>query len=308
MIRKILVALDGSSASQAVLPIAGYIAQAGGYELTLLAVWEMGPQDAETLGPRTAEALRAHGAANMRSYLDNVARSLEEQRGLKPAIEVRAGHPAIEIMDAAAHLGSDLIAMATHGRRGATAATRGSVADKLLRGSKVPVLAVGPLSLHGIDPAEVRIERILAPLDGTSESESALPIAAELARGASAEIHLLRVVPPILSDYGTGLPEWYEPGPELDEAGLQRPRQQEAARYLSVVRERYERFVKQTHVRTGRPADEIRRVIEDERLHLVVMASRSRGEAAWTLGGVANEIIEGPVPVVIVQPGSVAAD
>ena len=88
---------------------------------------------------------------------------------------------------------------------------------------------------------------------------------------------------------------------------MARPRQQEAARYLSLVQEQYAGFVTGSHVRTGRPADKIKNLVEAERFHLIVMTARSRGEAAWALGGVANEMIEGPVPVSIAPPAARAS-
>lgn len=59
-------------------------------------------------------------------------------------IEVREGPPAVEIIRAVEALGADLIVMSTHGRSGLRHILMGSVAEKVVRMSKVPVLTVKP--------------------------------------------------------------------------------------------------------------------------------------------------------------------
>jgi nucleotide-binding universal stress UspA family protein len=53
-------------------------------------------------------------------------------------------HPARGILELEEELPADLIAVATHGRGGLARALLGSVADKVLRGAKVPVLLTRP--------------------------------------------------------------------------------------------------------------------------------------------------------------------
>lgn len=59
-------------------------------------------------------------------------------------IEVRQGSPAVEIVRAAMALGADLIVMSSHGRSGLRHILMGSVAEKVVRLSKVPVLTIKP--------------------------------------------------------------------------------------------------------------------------------------------------------------------
>jgi nucleotide-binding universal stress UspA family protein len=51
-------------------------------------------------------------------------------------------HAAEGILTIAAECGADLIAMASHGRGGVRRLVLGSVTDKVLRGSRQPVLIV----------------------------------------------------------------------------------------------------------------------------------------------------------------------
>ena len=77
----------------------------------------------------------------LQDYLSQVAARLEVG-GLKVVISIRFGQPADEILTYAQELGCDMIVMSTHGRSGVGRWVYGSVADKVLRGSKIPVLLI----------------------------------------------------------------------------------------------------------------------------------------------------------------------
>ena len=55
---------------------------------------------------------------------------------------LKVGEPWEEIIDAASRLDAGLIVMGTHGRRGLPRAILGSVAEKVVRLSAVPVLTI----------------------------------------------------------------------------------------------------------------------------------------------------------------------
>lgn len=64
--------------------------------------------------------------------------------GLQAHSLVEAGYPPDSILDVARKEGVDMIVMGTHGRRGVNAAVFGSVAEKVVKQSSVPVLVVRP--------------------------------------------------------------------------------------------------------------------------------------------------------------------
>lgn len=293
--KTMLVPLDGSSLSETVLPVAMAIAGGAGYQVALLSVWEALPEELEAIGEEHVRELRDHGLKYFRTYLGNIGEVLR-QKGIETITEVRAGHPAAEILGAAVELEADMIAMATHARQGVSYGRRGSVADKVLRGSTIPILVLGPRSLESWPPSEVRIRSLLVPLDGSSESESALPLAVELARQLSAKVSLLRVAPQLLGRYEVGLPESLPP--EVDKR-----RERAVSRYLKGVQGRFPEVISDVHVERGLPRQVIPSFIERHGYDLVVMASRSRyGWGRWSLGSVADAVIEGPAPVILVPP------
>jgi nucleotide-binding universal stress UspA family protein len=76
-----------------------------------------------------------------RAELDGALRKAKERY---PNIEgvVVCGDPWSEILDTAERSGADLIVMGTHGRRGLSRVLLGSVAEKVVRLSPIPVLTV----------------------------------------------------------------------------------------------------------------------------------------------------------------------
>jgi nucleotide-binding universal stress UspA family protein len=73
--------------------------------------------------------------------LDTVAATLRE-RFPKLETAFRSGLPWQEIVTAATDVSADLIVVGTHGRRGLSHALLGSVAERVVRVSPVPVLTV----------------------------------------------------------------------------------------------------------------------------------------------------------------------
>lgn len=163
---KLLVPLDGSDRSSSVLAaIRPMLDRIPGVEVHLLQVLD--PGDAKgsleeaphtTRGgpagtfvvepppPRTAET---HGAAMERAQTEATDWLQEVFRTQLPAFERHchvkwSDDPAEAITPLADKLNVDLIAMATHGRSGLSHLVAGSVAEKVLRTARKPVLVVGP--------------------------------------------------------------------------------------------------------------------------------------------------------------------
>ena len=93
---------------------------------------DTGPTWTNVLGKKYNQADR---------YLDRIQRRLIA-KGLDARTEVLLGNPAEAIVDYAAKNGIDLIIMSSHGRSGVSRWASGSVADKVFRGSCIPILMV----------------------------------------------------------------------------------------------------------------------------------------------------------------------
>jgi nucleotide-binding universal stress UspA family protein len=141
----ILVALDGNTDSEQVVAPALAIGRSTGAEYTLVRV--IRPAHPHLISHRAAGAdaggrlgkLDAQNWQKAEDYLQTVADCLR-RAGAKVQTRIHvAEQPATAILREASVIGADLIALETHGR-GASRLLIGSVADKVVRGSLIPVL------------------------------------------------------------------------------------------------------------------------------------------------------------------------
>jgi CBS domain-containing protein len=143
----ILVPLDGSPGSESVLATVGELALARGARVRLLRVASE-PKAVEADNRIIAYADQETSRVELETlaYLKRVALTLP---GIEVDCTVGFGEAAEEIVKAAQATRVDLIAMATHRRRGLDRTLRGSVAETVERASAIPVVLVP----YGPEPA-----------------------------------------------------------------------------------------------------------------------------------------------------------
>jgi len=149
MYERILVPLDGSTVGEAALPyvesLASKLAPANRVEITLIQVISdltfdfLTEQDAAQL-PHPQNELEQIKSLSQ-AYLEKIADRLRS-KGLEVKTMVTEGHAAEEILKASQQFNVDLIAMSTHGRSGLGRWAMGSITDKVLHESAIPVLTV----------------------------------------------------------------------------------------------------------------------------------------------------------------------
>jgi nucleotide-binding universal stress UspA family protein len=139
--RVIVVPLDGSSGSEGVLPAVAHIARSWGATVRLLRVVppvkEVRDEDDRVIAYVDQESTRVEHEA--RGYLKRVAAGLD---GLPVEDAVRIGDAATEIVEESEAAGADLIALASHRRRGLNRVRARSVARRLQRATTIPLLIV----------------------------------------------------------------------------------------------------------------------------------------------------------------------
>lgn len=143
MYRKILVPLDGSEVAECALPhMKAVAAGCDVVEVLLLRVIGPLPLPGEYIiseGDRVR--LESQHRSEAQSYLEKLTKQLGES-GLEVRTDIVEGEAAESIVAFADKQGIDLIVMATHGRSGIGRWALGSVADRVVRYSGVPVLLV----------------------------------------------------------------------------------------------------------------------------------------------------------------------
>jgi nucleotide-binding universal stress UspA family protein len=141
---KILVPLDGSQLSECSLEQVKKSAAAGVSEVILLRVIEPVDRDEAVTWASagyTIGDIQGRRKADAESYMAHAAEKLTKE-GLTARVEIMDGRAAETIIDYSQKQQVDLIIMSSHGRSGITRWAFGSVADRVIRHSTIPVLLV----------------------------------------------------------------------------------------------------------------------------------------------------------------------
>lgn len=175
MIRRIVVPLDGTEASETILPHLSELFRAADAEMRFVHVYDWS-------GP---------GFTRGRDYLKGLLARVADRFPHAHTELLRGDEPAFEIMRYSVVNHADLIALSTRSRSGVRKFLFGSTTLELMRHSQIPLFITRP------NVPSRPISRILVPLDGSKTSQGILPIVADLARGAGARVRLLTVLPEV---------------------------------------------------------------------------------------------------------------
>lgn len=269
MIRSIVVALDGSEHSLTALKAAIALAKPGRAEIRPLFV-----DDRETQRRLLVEAIptatldpgfRPDLSANlfqMESTIDETADRVRAQlksvaRG-KLKLRVIDGDPVEVLVNAS--MSADLIAMGRSDYAPATGPVKlGKVTRALIRRSPCPVLAV--------QDGDVIRPPFLLPYSGSTQSNRALRLAAELAGALKARLEVLVV---------------------RDQPQEARELVDEAQRFLAP-----HKVKSGTTTRTGPPADAIAECVRAKKAGLIIMGAYGRSAIAeLLLGSTTEKVVE----------------
>ena len=145
MYEKIMVPLDGSELAECVLPhVEDLIKGCHVSNVVFVRVVEppvTSPYGEVPISSQVIEERESARKSKAKDYLDQIKNRLKYE-GTELHSEVLVGRVADSLADYTENNDIDLILIATHGRSGVTRWVRGSIADKILRSSNVPVLMV----------------------------------------------------------------------------------------------------------------------------------------------------------------------
>ncbi len=291
MYRRILAPLDASRAATRALAYVVVACRAFDAELIVATVWDEAQRDSlrvdlpllpPTRGPQTPRP--REDQERVERYVSRVAR-----------VTIRAGVPTTDLaLEGVAHevilrvaheMECDLIAMAPHTHQQTRRAMLGSVTERVLHRSSIPVLVVRP------DPTGFFIEgartlrkgtNLIVPLDGTKEAEAAIPHAIALAEAVEAGVHLLAVVPP------------------GEDSSVEDSARAKSEAYLARIAGQFE--AKGIEAAVGDAGDEIvMRANRDPSSTVVMTTGKRASGTAEVLGSVADQVIRrAPSPVLVV--------
>jgi len=214
---QVIVALDGSTEAEAILPHALFIALQTQSVLTLLRV--IMPPDEPGYGAQyIPDDWYAGEVSWTKNYLAGLATRLQGQ-GARVHIQHVEGTFAGAAINSYAeqHAGVQLIALATHGRSAGGRLLLGSVAGDVLASAPTSLLLLHPPNDRQLPPGPITqasYQTIVVPLDGLVGSERVLEQATRLALACHASLLLVADTPPPLLDQQVRAQE------EMREAGL----------------------------------------------------------------------------------------
>jgi nucleotide-binding universal stress UspA family protein len=144
------------------------------------------------------------------------------------------------------------------------------------------------------DETDLKVKKVLWPTDFSSSAQKALPYVTSLTMQYGAEIHVLYVIEDIAHHVS-----WYG---EFDKAHIDKLMQwadKSAKRRLDQICDKYLEgcplYIK--HIAVGDPALEILKLIDKEKVDLVVLANRGEG-GHFRFGSVTEKVLkESSVPV-----------
>jgi nucleotide-binding universal stress UspA family protein len=286
MYENVLLPFDGSEGAAEVLHHASEIAHWADATIHLLYVADTTRDSVTVVEDHTVDVLEQQGE----EILEEAKKTLQTL-GNAYETDVVQGNPAPTIVEYAERYDQDLVVMPTHGREGISRYHIGSVAEKVVRLSSVPVLTV---RMRPDEQLTFPYENILIPTDGSTAATHAAASLVEFAAALDATVHVLSVV------------EEATLGPDVRSTASEKETEEAAANAIeTVVSEAESHGVANTveHIEHGTPVEEILASIESNEIHAVGMGTTGkRGTDRILLGSVAEKTVRSaPVPVMTVR-------
>ncbi|UPM44725.1 universal stress protein [Halocatena salina] len=285
MYENILLPFDGSEGAAEALHHASEFTHWADATIQVLYVADTTRHSVTTVDGHTVDGLVQRGE----EIVDEAAKTLDTL-GVSYDTDIVQGNPAPTIVEYAERYDQDLVVMPTHGREGISRYLIGSVSEKVVRLSSVPVLTV---HLQADETIVFPYENILIPTDGSSAAMYATEHLVELAASLDATVHVLSVV----DDSALG--------PDIRSTISGQESEQAATDAVdTVVSEAETRGVANTvgYIEHGTPVEEILDCIESNDIHAVGMGTTGkRSTERILLGSVAEKTVRSvPVPVMTV--------
>jgi len=269
---KILVPVDFSEFSNNALQYALFLAERFHSQVTLLHIILLYHEDVSDEAHLMALENIVEGQEERKSKL--MEKHIEESKSRSITVDsklIRGLNAANTILEFIEENDFDLVVLGTHGRSGFNKWLFGSVAEKVMRLSRIPVLTIHK------DFNKMGVERILVPIDFSETSKIGVDWGIVGAQEFKAELHFLHSVQVELH------PEYFLMNSEMILQGNP-----------AVIRHLDENLVKFTGIpkskavyalREGKAYKEIKRYAEDNEIDLIVMTAHGMGKLEHFLIG-----------------------
>ncbi|GMW03498.1 MAG: universal stress protein [Candidatus Hydrogenedentota bacterium] len=248
------------------------------------------------LNKTDADQLMASMRENAESRLQHLV-DMATAEGIPAHHHIVLGSPAHELLSLIETIGTTFVVIATHGRTGVEHFVFGSVAERIVRSSPVPVLTVKHPEHEFVDDPTLtpQVKRLMFPTDFSEFSMKAMPYAQAMCRQFGATLLLFHA-----SEVPVVLPEF------LPESSASVGADMES--HAKEVLERMAHSIKDVNVEfdvtTGAPHREICHAVSARNIDLVVIPTHGRTGIVHALfGSTAERVVRlAPCPVLTIRP------
>lgn len=291
-VKHILVPVDFSSTSDKAVQLASLLSKKLDVEVTLLHVLVLFKADASEVDAKMHqyEQLYEEMARKVEKEIKHRGEHFESNQVHK--IVLRGISASDTILDYIASHDVDLVIMGTHGKSGIKHAIQGSVTEKVVRLSPVPVLTVHP------DTSSVDFDHILVPIDFSEYSQRALKVGVQWAELYNATIHCIHVVQREIHPafYAAGISSILELDHEVEKRI--KDKMEQLIDSLNIPTKKVKFIIKE-----GKPVNEILQYAEQNSIDLIVMGTHGLTGLDYILmGSTAEKIVRhARVPVLTIK-------
>lgn len=288
----VLCPIDFSEPSRGALRYAAVIAAHLGAPLTVMTVNDpLLAQAADMAGG--PGSLDADAAAETRRFVHDTFSGVPG--GVRAEFRVATGKPDAEILRVAGADRARLIVMSSRGATGIRRLFLGSVTERVLRATAVPVLVTPPgdSGPGSADDLRKAIRRVVVAVDLSDAMDVQMRLAVRLGATLDAPLLVVHVVEPVRA---------FVPG-HVHAADVDRERRDRAERRLRSLTERLPASPRTERlVVFGEPAEEIAKVAADRQAGLIVMGLHASAVPGARMGSVTYRVLSVTHGLVLALP------
>jgi nucleotide-binding universal stress UspA family protein len=252
-------------------------------KLTVLHVDELSSMN--IIDTMALERLRQEARQRIEKHLSTLRNNHDLSRA---RFEIAEGYPQEVIVDKIGELGVDLLVMGTHGESGWKTLHLGSLTEKVLHASTVPLLAVPDLGRK--EPFGRKTKRILLAVDLGYTSKETVSYATYLAKKFDAELFILNVAyssEELFPELGSF---WARGDLVALKAQLEQKRTNAMDKLLHPSTRKTLRY--KLLVREGDPHEVIDQTAREKKVDLVVVGAKGKGQSRldW-IGSTTHKVV-----------------
>jgi nucleotide-binding universal stress UspA family protein len=288
----ILCPIDFSEPSRGALRYAVSIAAHVGARLTLLTVNDPLLEQAADMAGGTGSLRRAAEVETERFFRDTFS---DRPPDVRATFAVATGKPDVEILRLAAETDGGFIVMSSRGATGIRKLFLGSITERVLRATSVPVLITPPTDVGPATPDSIKktVRRILVPVDLSDAMTHPVDIARRIGEVLGAQLLVAHVIEPVRA---------MVPG-HAYAANVDSERRGQAEQRLQQVVDTLPASPRvESLVVFGDPAEEIAKIAGDRQAALIVMGLHASAVSGARMGSVTYRVLSVTHGLVLALP------